>query len=219
MFSDPASWLSQLAIALVPMLVAITFHEVAHGYVAYFLGDPTAKRAGRLTLNPLKHLDPLGVLAFVLTRMIGWAKPVPIDPRFFANPRAGMVLVSLAGPAANFALAVASAVILGLLGSLHQAVPPFWRHSAILPLAYMSVASVQVNLALGLFNLLPIPPLDGGHILAGVLPPRAAYELERLAPFGFVIVLVLAATGLLGRFIGPAVDSLYHLLLQIAEQL
>ncbi|GAB6038596.1 site-2 protease family protein [Fundidesulfovibrio butyratiphilus] len=219
MFSDPVSWFKQLAIALVPMLVAITFHEVAHGYAAYLLGDPTAKRAGRLTLNPIKHLDPLGALAFVLTRIIGWAKPVPIDPRFFANPRSGMMLVSLAGPAANFALAVASALVLGGLDTLHQFVPPPWSASVVVPLAYMSVASIQVNLALGLFNLLPIPPLDGGHILAGLLPPRAGYELERLAPFGFFIVLALAVTGLLGGLIGPAMDSLYHLLLQIAELL
>lgn len=214
MFSNPTQWLAQLAVYALPMLMAITLHEVAHGLTAYRLGDPTAKLAGRLTLNPLKHLDPWGVLAFVLTRMIGWAKPVPVDARYFRNPRSGMMLVSLAGPGANFALALVSVLFLHGLEGVHAlAGSPAFSRAVLVPLAYMGEASVQVNLALGVFNLLPIPPLDGGHILAGMLPGRLAYQLMRLAPFGFILLMILAVTGILGRIIFPVVDFLYNILL------
>ncbi len=115
---DIAAYVREIALLAVPLLIAVTFHEVAHGYVAYLLGDPTAKAAGRLTLNPLKHLDLLGVLAFLLTRMIGWAKPVPVDARYFKNPPRGMILVSLAGPAMNFLLAAVFSVLFRLVGGL-----------------------------------------------------------------------------------------------------
>jgi Zn-dependent protease len=202
-----------MAILAVPMLMAITFHEVCHGYVAWLLGDPTAKRAGRLTLNPIKHLDPLGVLAFVLTQMIGWAKPVPVDQRYFRNPRSGMMLVAMAGPAANFSLAVLSALFIYGLDLIYPGAGPFWRHSVITPLAYMGDASVQVNLALGVFNLLPIPPLDGSNILAGLLPAELSYRYMRLGSMGFIIILILAATGLLGRILLPVVQTLYNILI------
>lgn len=213
MFSDLDRWLTKIALLAVPMLVAITFHEVSHGYAAWLLGDPTAKRAGRLTLNPLKHLDPLGVLAFVLTQMIGWAKPVPVDARYFRNQRSGMMLVAMAGPLANFTLAGLSALLLLGLDYLYPGLPFFWRHSVATPLAYMADASVQVNLALGVFNLLPIPPLDGGNILAGLLPPRLSLRYMRLGSMGFVLILVLAATGLLGRILLPVVQALYNILI------
>jgi len=213
MFPDLGLWLTKMAILAVPMLMAITFHEVCHGYVAWLLGDPTAKRAGRLTLNPIKHLDPLGVLAFVLTQMIGWAKPVPVDQRYFRNPRSGMMLVAMAGPAANFSLAVLSALFIYGLDLIYPGAGPFWRHSVITPLAYMGDASVQVNLALGVFNLLPIPPLDGSNILAGLLPAELSYRYMRLGSMGFIIILILAATGLLGRILLPVVQTLYNILI------
>lgn len=214
MFPDIGLWLKQLAIYAVPMLMAITFHEVSHGCVAYLLGDPTAKRAGRLTLNPLKHLDVMGTLAFVLTRMIGWAKPVPVDARYFRNPRQGMMLVSIAGPVANFLIAALSAAFLYALDALYSGWgTPFVRQSVIVPLAYMSEASVRINLALGVFNLLPIPPLDGSHILMGILPRRWAYEMMRLEKWGFILIMILAISGMLGRFLFPAVDYLYNILL------
>ena len=214
LFEDLSQFLLKLAIFAPPMLMAVTFHEVAHGAVAALLGDPTARLAGRLTLNPIKHLDPMGLLAFVLTQMIGWAKPVPVDGRYFKNPRMGMVLVSAAGPASNFVMALLSALALaGLESAPHMISDPAVRAYVLLPLLYMTIASVQVNLALGVFNLLPIPPLDGGHLLMGLLPQRWAYELVLRERWGFVIVILLAITGVLGRILGPVVAYLYNLLI------
>ena len=190
-----------------PLLFALTMHELAHGYVAYRLGDPTAKEAGRLTMNPLKHLDPFGVLAFVIMK-IGWAKPVPVDPRYFRNPRKDMLVVALAGPAANVFLAIASALLLQLLLRL-----PFLPAALIQPLHHMLVASVWINVMLAVFNLLPIPPLDGSKILMGMLPPRAAYSYAKLEPFGFLLVLGLFITGIIGWLIMPIVDLSSRLLL------
>ncbi|QLA15429.1 site-2 protease family protein [Desulfolutivibrio sulfoxidireducens] len=211
---DIASYVREIALLAVPLLVAVTFHEVAHGYVAYLLGDPTAKAAGRLTLNPLKHLDPLGVLAFLLTRMIGWAKPVPVDARYFKNPARGMVLVAVAGPAMNFLLAMAFSVLFRLIGGLAVAAPQGSAMAMVWePLAYMCLAGVTVNLAIGLFNLLPIPPLDGSRIVAGLLPPRAAYGYLRYERYGFFLVILLAVTGILGKLLIPAILVLRGLLL------
>ncbi|WP_243439731.1 site-2 protease family protein [Fundidesulfovibrio soli] len=214
MFPDVGQFLLKLAIFAPPMLMAVTFHEVSHGVAAAALGDPTARLAGRLTLNPLKHLDPVGLLVFVITQMIGWAKPVPVDSRYFRNPRTGMMIVSVAGPAANFLLAGVSALALGgLEAAFHAWRDPFWQANLLTPLLYMCVASVQVNLSLGVFNLLPIPPLDGGHILLGLLPKRIAYELALRERWGFVIVLLLAMSGVLGRILSPVVSYLYNLLI------
>lgn len=211
---DIASYVREIALLAVPLLVAVTFHEVAHGYVAYLLGDPTAKMTGRLTLNPLKHLDPVGVLAFLLTRMIGWAKPVPVDPRYFKNPAKGMILVSAAGPAMNFILAVAFSVLFRFLGGLAVAAPTGGTAAMILePLAYMCLAGVTVNLAIGLFNLLPIPPLDGSRMVAGILPRRAAYAYLRYERYGFFLVILLAVSGLLGKLLAPAILFLRGLIL------
>ncbi len=215
MFPDLDQFLFKLAVYAPPMLLAITLHELSHGAVAAMLGDPTARQAGRLTLNPLKHIDPLGLLAFVLTQMIGWAKPVPVDGRYFRNPRVGMMLVSAAGPGANFLLAIASSLALDGLDMLYAGVAdPFWQANLLVPLVYMTVASVQVNLALGVFNLIPIPPLDGGHLLMGLLPRRAAYTLAQYERWGFVIVILLAISGVLGRVLSPVVTVLYNLLIE-----
>lgn len=210
---DIATYARELAIIALPVLAAITVHEVSHGYVAYLLGDPTAKNAGRLTLNPLKHLDPLGTLALVLTRMIGWAKPVPVDPRYFADPKRGMMLVSVAGPASNFAMALVFALLYhalifswGIMGGQSSS-------AVFTPLVLMCQAGVVINLALGIFNLLPIPPLDGSKILAGLLPPDMAHGLLRLERYGFVIILVLALTGMIGKIIFPAIRYVGALLL------
>ena len=215
MFPDIGLWLKQLAVYAVPMLMAVTFHEVAHGCVAYLLGDPTAKQAGRLTLNPLKHLDVMGTLAFVLTRMIGWAKPVPVDARYFRNPRQGMMLVSIAGPVANFTVAALSVLFLHLLVYALESgwVSPAVHKSVLVPLAYMGEASVRINLALGVFNLLPIPPLDGSHILMGLLPRHLAYGMARLEKWGFLLIMLLAISGVLGRFLFPVVEYLYNIIL------
>ncbi len=212
------SWLPDLHILIVmtvPLLAAVTVHEVAHGLVAYKLGDPTAKMAGRLSLNPVKHLDFFGTLAFVLTQAIGWAKPVPVDPRNFKNPRRDMMWVALAGPAANFVLAAFCALLLrGLpyllfpLGFLGHGVFSFFAK----PIFLMLALGIQLNIGLAVFNLIPIPPLDGSKILAGLLPRPMAYQYSRLEPYGFIILLLLIFTGGIQKIILPAVLKLSYLL-------
>ena len=193
---------------LIPVILfALTVHEYAHGMVAYRLGDPTAKNAGRLTLNPLSHLDPVGTIMLFLVHF-GWAKPVPVDPRYFANPKRDMLWVALAGPAANMGLAFLSGLVI--------------RFASINPGAFMSTAlghtiitmmvlSLQINLALAVFNLLPVPPLDGSKIMYGLLPPQYDhwnYNLERYGPmvlFGLVMMGMLTGFSILWLFIGPFV--------------
>lgn len=197
----------QVIIQAPPLLFALTVHELAHGYVAFRLGDPTAKMAGRLTMNPLKHLDPIGVLAFIIMK-IGWAKPVPVDPRYFKNPRQDMLLVALAGPGANVLLAIASAILVRLLVVLN-----FLPFAILQPVAAMLVASVWINLMLAIFNCIPIPPLDGSKVLMGMLPRKAAASYARLEPFGFLLLLALFYTGVIGWIIMPIIRTSKTLLL------
>ena len=204
---DINTLIQQLAIQLPPLLFALTVHELAHGWVAFRLGDPTAKMAGRLTMNPLKHLDPLGVLAFVIMK-IGWAKPVPVDPRYFRNPQKDMLLVALAGPGANVLLALASALLARVLVSV-PVLPLF----VLQPLVGMLVASVWINIMLAVFNIIPIPPLDGSKVLMGLLPPEAARSFARIEPFGFFILLALFYTGVIGGLILPIIRFANNLLL------
>lgn len=200
--------IQEIIINAPPFLFALTVHEFAHGYVANRLGDPTAANLGRLTLNPLKHLDPIGVLAFFLIK-IGWAKPVPVDPRYFQNSRRDMLWVSLAGPGVNLTLAVASALFAKLIVLLSAGMPT----SLVMPLLQMTVASIWINIMLGIFNLVPIPPLDGSKILQGLLPSGMASAFSRLEPYGFIILLVLFYTGILPRFIMPIISFAQALIL------
>lgn len=193
--------IQELIILTPPFLFALTVHEFAHGSVAYHLGDPTAARLGRLTLNPLKHLDPLGVLAFFIMK-IGWAKPVPVDPRYFKNPQRDMVWVSLAGPGVNLVMAVVSALIAKVIAIISVGLPYF----VLMPLMQMLVASIWINIMLAVFNLVPIPPLDGSKILLGLLPRELAVMYSRLEPYGFIILLILFYTGILPRFIMPIIS-------------
>jgi len=204
---DFYTFMQQLIIQAPPLLFALTVHELAHGYVAWRLGDPTAKNEGRLTLNPLKHLDPLGVLAFIIMK-IGWAKPVPVNPRYFRHPQRDMLLVALAGPASNVVLAVASAALAHLFVAL-----PFLPIFFLQPLVAMLAASVWINIMLAVFNCIPIPPLDGSRVLMGLLPPEAAQAYAKLEPFGFLLLLILFYTGVIGRVIMPIIRFSNALLL------
>lgn len=206
------AFISDFILLAPPLLLALTCHEFAHGLVAYNLGDPTAQRAGRLTLNPLKHLDPIGTIAFFLIK-IGWAKPVPVNPLYFRNPKKDMLLVALAGPLANLVLAVVSALLLKfslLLVSLFQYTAA--AQMLLLPLSAMLLASVWINLVLCFFNFLPIPPLDGSRILVGLLPDRLAASYQKLEKYGFILILLLAYSGILSKIILPLIDLVQKLL-------
>lgn len=196
----------------IPILMAVTFHEVAHGMVAYRLGDPTAKNAGRLTLNPLAHLDVVGTLVFIVTRMIGWAKPVPVNPLYFKNPRKGMLWVALAGPATNMVLAVLSAIVLRWLFSIH--LPADSQFGAVLkPVSLMAERSVVLNVGLAVFNVIPIPPLDGGRIMVGILPEKQAISYAGLESYGFLLLLLLIFSGLVDYVVFPIILFIVRLLL------
>ena len=204
---------SQLIIMAPPLLLALTLHEYAHGYVAYRLGDPTARDAGRLTLNPLSHLDPIGTIAFFFIKF-GWAKPVPVNPYYFKNPRQDMLWVALAGPVTNLLLAVASALLLKAMIGTASVIPYTPMLGAILvPLYNMLVASVWINLVLCIFNFLPIPPLDGGRILTGLLPEDLARTYASFERYGFIVILLLAFSGVLGTVIFPVIRFANNLLL------
>lgn len=202
---DIAGFLQQLPIFLIPMLFAITLHEVAHGWVAKRCGDPTALFAGRLTLNPIKHIDPIGTIAVPLGLLLmtggqmafGWAKPVPVAFNNLNDPRRDMILVAAAGPASNLLMALGWAIlgaVMGVIGDL-GIVSDF--------VVGMCVFGIFINVILAVFNLLPLPPLDGGRVLAGLLPPRASRVLDGIEPYGFVIVVILMFTGVLWVILNP----------------
>jgi Zn-dependent protease len=193
----------EVALLAFPILLAVTLHELAHGYVADRLGDPTPRAAGRLTLNPFAHLDVAGTLVFVLTQMIGWAKPVPVNPVHFRDPRRGMLWVGLAGPAANFTLAVVFALCYHALRAAPVGPDTFLGVWVAHPLLLMARAGVVINLGLGLFNLIPVPPLDGSRVLAGVLPRAGVMALARLERYGFILLLVLVFSGALEWTVYP----------------
>jgi Zn-dependent protease len=181
----------KLSIMLVPGLFAITCHEVSHGYIAWRYGDPTARMLGRLTLNPLKHIDIVGTLMIVLIG-IGWAKPVPVVYENLRNPKRDMIWVAAAGPITNLLLASASALILrGMISFANPAADGSQLSMIIEPIVLMLAFSVYINLLLAIFNMIPLPPLDGGRVLSGLLPYRQAAALARIEPYGMVIIIAL----------------------------
>ena len=189
--------LRSMSIQFVPFVMAVVFHEYAHGLAAKRFGDTTAKDAGRLTLNPIPHMDPIGTVLFPLINMLsgmnllfGWAKPVPIDPRRFSKYRPGLFWVSFAGPGMNFILATASAVV---FCSIQRWMPrDFFLYE---PLSAMTYVSITLNYALGIFNLIPLPPLDGSKMIESFLPTRLAVKYEKIAPYSFFILIGLLLLG------------------------
>ena len=207
--------IGQSLIILSVLLFSLTVHETAHAVTADWYGDPTARRLGRISLNPVVHIDPIGTVLLPLLGLLaggfvfGWAKPVPVNPANLQHFRRDFLMIAAAGPASNILLAIAASMLLG-------AVPGGLGASEGLPgaMATVGFAMLQLNLLLAVFNMLPIPPLDGGNVLAGMLPESAAASYDRLIrPYGFVILIVLMATGWLYRLIGPPLSLLMGWLL------
>lgn len=204
------TYLLSLLLSIIPSIVCITLHELSHGLVACRLGDDTAKRAERLSLNPLKHLDVMGLLMLVVFH-VGWAKPVPVNMFRFKNPKRGMALTALAGPVSNVLIALVAIFLYGVL---------------FIPLGFSGVGSyfltmieltAYISLGLAVFNLLPISPLDGSKVLFSVMRDESYYKLMRYEKFGSLILVALVATGVLGKPLSAAIDWLFNAMLPIAQ--
>jgi len=204
----------RIAIWVVPVLLGITVHEVAHGWIASKLGDKTAFMLGRLTLNPFKHVDPMGTILIpgLLLLMqagfiFGYAKPVPVNWKNLRQPKRDMALVAVAGPGSNLLMAIAWALLIRLgllLGEAGAA------------LVYMGVAGITINIILMVLNLLPLPPLDGGRVLTGLLPGPWAYRLSRIEPYGFFILIGLLVTGILGAVLWPLISIVMSMVVPVS---
>lgn len=204
------TYILSILLGLIPSLLCITLHEISHGYVAYKLGDDTAKRMGRLSLNPLKHIDVMGLLMMLVFR-VGWAKPVPVNMYKFKNPKRGMAITALAGPGCNILIAVVFMFFYGL---------------GYIPLGASKVGSyfltmleltASMSLGLAIFNLIPVPPLDGSKILFSLLSDSAYEKLMRYEKYGSIIMIILVATGVLGKPLNALINFLFKLLLPIGQ--
>jgi Zn-dependent protease len=205
---DLSSFLYKISIWTIPVLFAITLHEVAHGWMARCFGDRTAEMLGRLSLNPLRHVDPIGtvlvpgLLLAIGGPLLGWAKPVPVATKVLRNPRLSVTLVALAGPLANLGMAILWCGV--FVVSVHVR----GNETLVGWIARMADAGIVVNVILALFNMLPVPPLDGGRALTGLMPAEWGARLEKLEPFALVFVLGLSALGLLGWLFDPALRAI-----------
>jgi len=203
------SLLEKIILWAIPVVFAITVHEVAHGWVANYLGDPTAKSLGRLTLNPIKHIDPIGtvVLPLILVYLggfiFGWAKPVPVTWQNLRSPRRDMAIVAAAGPVANLIMMILWAVLAKVLLTIDQTPGPLLQFVLV-----MCSIGIIINIILMVLNLLPLLPLDGGRVVTSLLPPRLAVLYSRLEPFGLIVILVLLVTGVLANILMPVVSAL-----------
>lgn len=212
--------IQQICIWALPVLLAITLHEVAHGYVAYKCGDTTAKMFGRLSLNPIRHIDPIGTVALpllcgVLTNfnfVIGYAKPVPVNWSQLRHPKRDMILVALAGPGANFLMAFLWAACFKIATMLHPQ-----SSTLALFLLVTARAGMIINLVLAFLNLIPLPPLDGSRVISSLLPARAAIAYSRVEPFGFIILVILIFTNVLGYILLPLINSGIYFLSSIFQ--
>lgn len=208
----------KIMIWIIPLILAITVHEVAHGWVAHKCGDPTAKMLGRITLNPVKHIDLVGTIIIPIALLLlsggrftfGYAKPVPVDFRNLRHPRGDMALVALAGPVSNFMMAILWAVIAKIGFSIGAS-------NLVLAkvLLAFGVAGVQINLVLGILNLIPIPPLDGSRVVTSVLSAKNAIHYNSLERYGFIILIILIATGILGKFMWPLIAFCFNLIFAV----
>jgi Zn-dependent protease len=200
-----------IAIAAIPILFAITLHEAAHGYVARYFGDMTAYQQGRISLNPMRHIDPVGTILLPLLTLalggilFGWAKPVPVNFSALRNPKKDMLWVALAGPASNLFMALAWALFYKLA----------WMNPDSYfaePLMEMASVGIKINAVLLVLNLLPLPPLDGGRVAVSLLPHRQAFQLAKIEPYGMFILIFLAITPVLGWVLGPLVGAVYKII-------
>jgi len=200
--------LQHIAVMLPALIFAFTIHELSHGVTAYLLGDSTAKNDGRLTLNPIRHIDPIGLICIILFSF-GWAKPVMVDPLNLRNPKVDMALISIAGPLSNFIIAF---MVVMLWFPLRQVLPagtPDWFFNAYLQFAWL-------NVLLGVFNLLPIPPLDGSKVVASVLPDRLYAQYNNAAKYGMGLLLLFMIFGVTTRIIMPIIDAIFEFFFTIA---
>lgn len=204
----------KICVWAIPLIFAITLHEVAHGWVASWCGDQTARLSKRLSLNPLHHIDPIGTVILPLMMLLttnfvfGWAKPVPIDSRNMRHPRRDVILVALAGPISNILMAIFWAAIMRWALGMNES-GNLWLG---VPLALMGQAGIMINIVVAVINLIPLPPLDGGRVLVNLLPPRWGYQLSLIEPYSFVILIILMVTGILSVIVGPAVVGFYSAL-------